>query len=66
MNQLPANQFDYLLMLGDTSLILGHRLGEWCGHGPFLEEDIGLINVALDLIGLSRNLLTYAGQIEGK
>ena len=66
MDQSTANRFDYLLMLGDSSLILGHRLGEWCGHGPVLEEDIGLINVALDLIGLSRNLLTYAGQIEGK
>lgn len=55
----------YLLRLGDTSLVLGHRLSEWCGHGPELEEDIALINVALDLVGLSRALLAYAGEVEG-
>lgn len=55
----------YLLRLGDTSLVLGHRLSEWCGHAPELEEDIALINVALDLVGLSRALLTYAGEVEG-
>lgn len=53
-------------MLGDSALILGHRLSEWCGHGPILEEDIAMINVALDLVGLSRNLLSYAGDLEGK
>src|SRR5690606_12206320 len=45
---------------------LGHRLSEWCGHGPVLEEDIALINIALDLIGRSRLLLSYAGEVEGK
>ena len=58
--------FEYTLRLGDNSLILGQRLSEWCGHGPFLEEDIAMSNIALDLLGRSRMLLTYAGQTEGK
>lgn len=58
--------FEYLLRLGDNSLILGHRLSEWCGHGPELEEDIALTNIALDLIGQARMLLSYAGAVEGK
>lgn len=56
----------YLLRLGDTCLILGQRLGEWCGHGPILEEDIALANMALDLVGQSRALLTRAGQLDGQ
>ena len=60
----PAAQ--YLLRLADTCLILGQRLGEWCGHAPVLEEDIALTNTALDLIGQARALLTHAGQISGK
>ena len=56
----------YLLRLGDTALILGQRLGEWCGHAPVLEEDIALANIALDLIGQSRALLTRAGELEGQ
>ena len=55
----------YLLRLGDTALILAQRLGEWCGHAPVLEEDIALTNMALDLIGQARALLTRAGQLEG-
>ncbi len=58
--------FEYLLRLGDTSLILGQRLSEWCGHGPALEEDIALANIALDLIGQARQWLSYAGEVEGK
>lgn len=58
--------FEYLLRLGDDSLILGHRLSEWCGHGPILEEDIALTNLSLDLIGQTTELLKYAGQVEGK
>ena len=58
--------FAYTLRLGDTSLVLGHRLSEWCGHAPELEEDIALTNVALDLVGHARMLLTYAGELEGK
>lgn len=56
----------YLLRLGDTCLILAQRLGEWCGHGPVLEEDIALTNMALDLVGQARALLTRAGQVEGQ
>jgi ring-1,2-phenylacetyl-CoA epoxidase subunit PaaC len=57
--------FDYVLRLGDNALILGQRLSEWCGHGPVLEEDIALANIALDLIGQARLLLSHAGQLEG-
>jgi ring-1,2-phenylacetyl-CoA epoxidase subunit PaaC len=63
--ELREALFQYLLRLGDTSLILGQRLGEWVGHAPALEEDLGLANVALDLIGQARLLLSYAGAIEG-
>ena len=59
-------KFEYYLRLGDSSLILGHRISEWCGHGPILEEDIALINVALDLVGQSRFMLDAAGKIENK
>ncbi len=48
------------------SLVLGQRLGEWVGHAPALEEDLGLANIALDLIGQARLLLTYAGELEGR
>ena len=58
--------FRYLLRLGDTSLVLGQRLGEWVGHAPALEEDLGLANLSLDLIGQARLLLSYAGEIEGR
>ena len=58
--------FNYLLRLGDNAAILGHKLSEWCGHGPELEEDIAIINTALDLLGHARSLYTYAGQVEGK
>jgi len=58
--------FKYLLRLGDTSLILAQRNAEWCGHGPFLEEDLALTNISLDLLGQSNALLTYAAQVEDK
>ena len=58
--------FRYVLRLGDLSLLLGQRLGEWVGHAPALEEDLGLANIALDLIGQARLLLTYAGEVEGR
>jgi ring-1,2-phenylacetyl-CoA epoxidase subunit PaaC len=51
----------YLLRLGDSALILGQRVSEWCGHGPMLEEDIAMANIGLDLIGHARLLLTLAG-----
>jgi len=58
--------FRYVLRLGDLSLVLGQRLGEWVGHSPALEEDLGVANIALDLIGQARLLLTYAGEVEGR
>jgi len=60
--QLPDDpKLRYLLRIGDTCLILAQRLGEWCGHGPIIEEDIALSNMALDLIGQARGVLTLAG-----
>jgi ring-1,2-phenylacetyl-CoA epoxidase subunit PaaC len=57
---------EYVLRLADDRLVLGHRLSEWCGHAPILEEDIALANTALDLIGQASALLKLAGEIEGK
>lgn len=57
---------EYLLRLGDDRLVLGHRLSEWCGHAPILEEDIALANIALDLIGQATLLLGLAGKLEGE
>jgi ring-1,2-phenylacetyl-CoA epoxidase subunit PaaC len=56
----------YALCIGDTSLILAQRLGEWVGHAPALEEDLALANIGLDLLGQARYLLTYAAQLEGR
>lgn len=56
---------EYLLRLGDDRLVLGHRLSEWCGHAPILEEDIALANIALDLIGQAALFLGHAGKVEG-
>ena len=58
--------FEYVLRLSDDSLILGQRLGEWCGHGPILEEDIALTNISLDLIGQAISLYDFAAELEGK
>jgi ring-1,2-phenylacetyl-CoA epoxidase subunit PaaC len=58
--------FDHLLALADDALILGHRLSEWTGRAPLLEEELALGNIALDLIGTARRLYQYAGEIEGK
>lgn len=58
--------FTYLTRLGDDRLILGHRLSEWAGHGPILEEDIALSNIALDLLGQASNFLNLAGKVEGQ
>ncbi|MEO8562750.1 MAG: 1,2-phenylacetyl-CoA epoxidase subunit PaaC [bacterium] len=63
----PVNdELELLLRLGDDRLVLGHRLSEWCGHAPILEEDIALANVALDLLGQATLLLRRAGEVEGK
>ncbi len=58
--------FEYLLRLGDDALILGQRLGEWCGHAPSVEVDLSLANIALDLIGQATHFLNRAGEVEGK
>ena len=63
---MTASFFPYLLRLADDRLVLGHRLSEWCGHGPILEEDIALANVSLDLIGEATLLLKLAGETEGQ
>ncbi len=55
----------YALRRADDALILGHRLSEWCGHAPMLEEDMALANMGLDLIGQARELYTYAAKVEG-
>jgi len=61
-----APEVQYVLRLADSCLILGQRLGEWCGHAPILEEDIALANMALDLIGQARALLTHAARLDGQ
>ena len=61
-----SGRFDYLLRLGDDSLILGQRLGEWCGHAPALEVDLSLANLALDLVGQATHLLNAAGECDCK
>lgn len=57
--------FDAILELADDHLVLGHRLSEWCGHAPMLEEDLAMPNMALDLIGTARTLYDHAGKLEG-
>ncbi|MFG6449300.1 1,2-phenylacetyl-CoA epoxidase subunit PaaC [Roseateles sp. BYS180W] len=56
----------YVLRIADSCLILSQRLSEWCGHGPILEEDLALTNMALDLVGQARALLTHAGQLDAQ
>jgi ring-1,2-phenylacetyl-CoA epoxidase subunit PaaC len=59
----PQHLIDYVLHLADNALVLGHRNSEWTGHGPILEQDIALSNIALDLIGQARYLYQYAAQM---
>jgi ring-1,2-phenylacetyl-CoA epoxidase subunit PaaC len=61
-----SRRFQYVLRLADANLILAQRLGELIGHAPAIEEDLGLGNIALDLLGQARLLLSYAGEIEGR
>jgi ring-1,2-phenylacetyl-CoA epoxidase subunit PaaC len=61
-----ATVFGYVLGLADDVLILGHRLSEWCGHAPLLEEELALANIGLDLIGQARALYDHAGALEGE
>ena len=63
---LKTALFNYTLRLGDTNLILGQRLSEWTGHGPFLEEDLALTNIALDITGAAKSFLEYAASVENK
>lgn len=60
------NLFQYILRMADNSLILGHRLSELCGHGPVLEQDIAMTNIALDLVGQARNLYALAADVQGE
>jgi ring-1,2-phenylacetyl-CoA epoxidase subunit PaaC len=62
---MSAELFEYALRLGDDRLVLGHRLSEWCGHAPIVEEDIALANLALDCIGQASQFLDLAGELEG-
>ncbi|MEP3784612.1 1,2-phenylacetyl-CoA epoxidase subunit PaaC [Ascidiaceihabitans sp.] len=59
-----AAYFEFLCRMGDNTLVLGHRVSEWCGHAPILEEDIALANTALDLIGQTQMWLGLAGEVE--
>ena len=63
--RVDTGLFAYVLGLADDALVLGHRLSEWSGRAPMLEEDIALSNLALDLIGQARLFYAYAGEIEG-
>lgn len=65
MNKQEA-LFKYILRLADNSLILSQRLSEWTSKGPFLEEDLALTNIALDILGQANSLLEYAARVEGK
>jgi len=58
--------YEYLLCIGDSQLIVGQRLSEWCGHAPILEEDLALANIALDCLGQAAILLSYAAELEGQ
>ena len=60
-----ASLFEFLLRQGDNTLVLGQRLSEWCGHGPVLEEDIALANIALDLVGQTQLWLALACEVKG-
>ena len=59
----PLNK--YILHLADNALILAQRNGEWCGHGPILEQDIAITNISLDLLGQARNFYQYAASLQG-
>lgn len=64
--ELRQQLFAYALQLADTSLILAHRLSEWCGHGPILEQDLAMANISLDLLGEARSYYQYAAELEGQ
>lgn len=62
-NEALNRKIAFLLHLADSSLILGHRNSEWCGHGPVLEQDIAITNISLDLLGQARNFYQYAAEL---
>ena len=62
---MENDKLEYVLRLGDNALILGQRLSQWCGHGPILEQDIALSNIALDQLGQARMLMQYAAELKG-
>lgn len=64
-SQSTQDVFEYLLRLGDSALIQGQRLCQWCGRAPFLEEELAMMNVGLDLVGQARHWLEYASEIQG-
>jgi ring-1,2-phenylacetyl-CoA epoxidase subunit PaaC len=63
---MSTSLFTYTLRLGDDALVYAQRMGEWIAAAPQLEEDVALANIALDLLGQARTLLTYAGEVEGQ
>ncbi len=65
MMQTNPAHLEYLTRLGDTALVLGQRLSEWCGHGPALEEELALTNISLDLVGQARLVLSHTAALEG-
>lgn len=65
MTDVQKYMLRYTLQLGDNAWILSHRLSEWCSNGPFLEEDLAMTNIALDLIGRAQGLYRYAAQLDG-
>ena len=60
------HNLEYILRIADNSLILGHRLSEWCGHGPVLEQDMAMTNIALDLVGQARSLYAFAAEVQNE
>ncbi|PCJ45223.1 MAG: phenylacetate-CoA oxygenase subunit PaaI [Gammaproteobacteria bacterium] len=66
MNHQQQNLIRFLIALADDSVVLSHRLSEWCSNGPYLEEDIALSNIALDYIGRARMFYQYAVEVEGE
>lgn len=66
MADINELKYTYSLRLADNAWVLSHRLSEWCSNGPFLEEDLALTNIALDLIGRAQAFYNYAAELEGK
>lgn len=66
MANINELKYTYCLRIADNAWILSHRLSEWCSNGPFLEEDLALTNIALDLIGRAQAFYNYAAELEGK